>query len=161
VSVERSLERIAAEAVLGIVDWRSLSAWASVELARPEADDRVLDLAIMLDPDSIEVEETLQRVLVACGVGRMDGVRAAGIELVESAKDIFAGRDDVLGAARRLNTVWGRRTYIGDVLTDTGDVLTRLHDLVNLYDEPFEVEPMSVGDLRDLEAYFLDLASPN
>lgn len=152
--LERSLERIAAEAVLGIVDWKSLSAWASVELARPEGDDRVLDLAIMLSPDSIEVEETLQRVLVACGIGRMDSVRAAEIELAESASDILNGNDNVLDATRRLNDVWLRQKA-------TRGVLTHLHDLVNLYDEPFEVDPLSVGYLGDLEKYFLDVALPD
>ncbi|TFC58637.1 hypothetical protein E3O68_01430 [Cryobacterium sp. TMB3-1-2] len=135
------------------MDWKSLSAWASTELARPEADDRVLDLAIMLDPDSMEVGETLQRTLVACGIGRMDGVRAAEIELAESANDVLAGTNNVLSVARRLNAVWGMRNH-------TGDVLNHLHNLVSLYDEPFEEEPMAVGDLRDLQAYFLGLASP-
>lgn len=160
VSKQRSLERLAAEFVLGIVDWQSLSAWASAELARPDADDRVLDLAIMLKPDSIEVAETLQRTLVVCGIGEMDCVRAAEIELAESAKDIAAGDDNALAVARRLCAVSGRINCSGSGRVDRG-VLERLHVLVLLYDDPFESEPFWVGDGRDLHAYFLGLVSPD
>jgi hypothetical protein len=157
---QRSLERLAAEFVLGIVDWQSLSAWASAELARPDPDDRVLDLAIMLKPDSIEVAETLQRTLVVCGIGEMDCVRAAEIELAESAKDIAAGDDNALTVARRLCAASARMNSSGSGLVGRG-VLERLHSLVMLYEDPFETEPFWVGDGRYLQDYFLGLVSPD
>jgi hypothetical protein len=114
---QRSLERIAAETILGLVDWKTLSCWAANELSRPDADDGLVDLAIMTAPDSIELDETLQRVLLHCGIGKMDCGRAAHIELTESANEILAGTDDVLSAARRLNAVWSALICTWDVLT--------------------------------------------